>query len=68
MSPLTLTEAFEENPSALYSLIQNSSGVSEYLTLFCSKISLRQQHHYWLQGGYPELWVKSSERFTMLTV
>ena len=67
MAPLSLSEAYEMKQPRLYSLIaQRNTLAKEFLTLPSSDLSVSQQHDYWMRGGYPELWVKKSPRFTKL--
>jgi len=66
MSPLTMSEAFEQAQAEIYDLIANKNLLSQFNDLKPTSISVKQQHQYWLRGGYPELWVNKSKRFHQL--
>jgi len=67
MSPLSLSEANNNEQPEIYSLIEQTDTTAKaFLNLTPSNISISQQHDYWMRGGYPELWLKKSPRFTKL--
>lgn len=67
MAPLSLSEAYAINQPEFYSLIeQKNTSAKDFLTLSSANLSVSQQHEYWMRGGYPELWIKKSPRFTRL--
>lgn len=66
MSPLTMSEAFEQPQPELYDLIANKTLLSQFQELKPTNITLKQQHKYWLRGGYPELWTNKSKQFYKL--
>ena len=66
VGPFTVTEAFSKPLSSLYSLIQERRLLSDFPELVASGSDLREQHDYWLRGGYPEPWIKGSFRFQKL--
>lgn len=66
ISPLTMSEAFEQAQPEIYDLIANKKLLSQFNELKPTNIDVKQQHQYWLRGGYPELWVNKSKRFAQL--
>jgi len=66
VGPFTVTEAFSKPLSDLYSLIQERRLLTDFPELVASGSDLREQHDYWLRGGYPEPWIKNSPRFQKL--
>ncbi len=65
MSPLLLAEIHASHDSILYQAFSNPT---DFLGLFAAKtrppgIDIQQIHKYWFQGGYPEPWLKDSDRF-----
>lgn len=58
LSPLTLAEAWKLPPSPIYSLISDQVSIKQLLQQTTSRLSIQQIYHYWLKGGYPELWVR----------
>jgi predicted AAA+ superfamily ATPase len=65
MAPLSLAEAYELPPSPLYQLIEERAPLSQFSALL-PRVSLDQINTYWMQGGYPEPWVKGQPRFRKL--
>jgi predicted AAA+ superfamily ATPase len=65
MAPLSLAEAYELAPSPLYRLIEERAPLSQFSALL-PRVSLDQINTYWMQGGYPEPWVKGQPRFRKL--
>ncbi len=65
MGPLSLAEAYELPPSSLYGLIEERAPVSAF-TALAPRVSLEQVGNYWMQGGYPEPWLKNTARFRKL--
>ena len=66
VAPFSVAEAHAQPLSSLYSLIQSQTLRQNFLVLTTGKIHLQQQHSYWLQGGYPEPWLKTNARFHKL--
>ena len=65
LAPFSLTEAHGVKQSSFYTKIINNEPLANFLKLD-TKISIQDIHKYWLQGGYPEPWVKDTSRFTKL--
>ncbi len=65
MGPLALAEAYELQPSLLYRLIEDRAPLARFLELV-PRVRLDQISDYWMQGGYPEPWVKGQPRFRKL--
>lgn len=65
MGPLCLAEAYQLPPSPLYQLIEQRAPLAE-LAKLVPRLSLEQIDNYWMQGGYPEPWVKAGPRFRKL--
>jgi predicted AAA+ superfamily ATPase len=66
MSPLTMREAFEKPQAVVYDLIANKKLFRQFNDLKPTNMTIKQQHQYWLRGGYPELWTNKSKRFHKL--
>ena len=56
LSPLTLTEAWRLPPSPIYSLITLQAPIEQLLEQAHPRLDIQRIYHYWLKGGYPELW------------
>ncbi len=65
LGPLSLAEAFALPPSPLYRLIGERAPIAELAALL-SRASLEQIGDYWMQGGYPEPWLRNQPRFRKL--
>jgi len=65
MGPLALAEAYELQPSLLYRLIEDRAPLARFSELV-PRVRLDQISDYWMQGGYPEPWVKGQPRFRKL--
>jgi hypothetical protein len=65
MGPFSLAEAYALPPSPFYRLIAERASGAELLAL-APRVSLDQIGDYWLQGGYPEPWLKPQPRFRKL--
>ena len=65
LSPFSLAEACALPPSDIYPLIINQNPIHDFLELKPGS-SLQQQSAYWVQGSYPEPWLKNSPRFHRL--
>lgn len=65
MGPLSLAEAYELPPSPVYRLIEDQAPLTQFSELV-PRVGLDQISAYWMQGGYPEPWVKGQPRFRKL--
>ncbi|MFZ4624710.1 MAG: ATP-binding protein [Rhodoferax sp.] len=65
MGPLSLAEAYELPQSPLYRLIEDRAPLAQFSELV-HRVSLDQIGDYWMQGGYPEPWLKGQPRFRKL--
>jgi predicted AAA+ superfamily ATPase len=65
MGPLSLAEAYELPPSPIYQLIEDRALLAQFSELV-PRVNLDQIGAYWMQGGYPEPWVKGQPRFRKL--
>jgi hypothetical protein len=66
MAPFTYAEAHHQPVSGISQGIAQGAALSNYLSLVPPKDELQAIHRYWYRGGYPEPWVKDTERFTSL--
>lgn len=69
MGPFSLAEAYELPPSPLYRLIAERAPIDTLagpLTQLKPRLSLDQIGDFWMQGGYPEPWLKGQPRFRKL--
>ena len=66
MAPLSLSEAWQQPRSALYSLLSQGSNLAEIQAAATPRLSLQQVQDYWFAGGYPEPWLSRSEEFRNL--
>ncbi len=66
LSPLSLSEAWELQPSPIYSLIGSRGSSQDLLKASEPRLSIRQVWQYWLAGGYPEPWLSSDPEFHRL--
>ncbi len=66
MATFTLSEAYACKQPELYQHILNRSLLNNYSSLPQPETKLQQQHRYWLKGGYPEPWLKKSEKYLAL--
>lgn len=64
MSPLSCSEAFEENKTPLVSWILRKESIKNLLKTNKPKRTHRQIHEYWWRGGYPEPWIENNPKFT----
>ncbi|MDP1605153.1 MAG: ATP-binding protein [Rhodocyclaceae bacterium] len=65
MGPFSLAEAYELPPSPLYRLIAERAPIDALAGLL-PRLSLDQIGDFWMQGGYPEPWLKRQPRFRKL--
>lgn len=65
MGPFSLAEACALPPSPFYGLIGERAPAAA-LAALTPRASLDQVASYWLHGGYPEPWIKNSDRFRKL--
>jgi predicted AAA+ superfamily ATPase len=64
MAPLSLSEAWQQPPSALYNLLAQGAPVAETQAAMATPpISVQQVRDYWFAGGYPEPWLSGSATF-----
>ncbi len=66
MAPLTLSEAWQLLPSALYALLTKGASLDELLASVVTRLDVQQVRDYWFAGGYPEPWLSDSEMFRNL--
>ena len=64
MAPFTYAEANSQPISGISQCIAQGTALSNFLSLIPPKDELQAIHRYWYRGGYPEPWVKDTERFT----
>lgn len=65
MGPFSLAEAYELPPSPVLAMLAGRAAAND-LANVSTRLSLSQATDYWLHGGYPEPWIKSSPRFRKL--
>ncbi len=65
LSPFNLAEACAKPPSSFFQAINETDSLAKLLTLQ-PRVELPQLFNYWLQGGYPEPWIKNQTRFHKL--
>ena len=65
MGPFSLAEAYELPPSPVLAMLAGRAAAND-LANVSTRLSLSQVTDYWLHGGYPEPWIKSSPRFRKL--
>ena len=65
MEPFNLAEAYEKPVSPIYHLIKEQTLVSQ-LDSLNPIYSLNEVMRHWLEGGYPEQWIKNNGRFRNL--
>ncbi len=65
MGPFSLAEAHELPPSPVLAMLAGRAAAND-LANVPTRLSLSQVTDYWLHGGYPEPWIKSSPRFRKL--
>lgn len=63
MSPLSYAET-TGGKSEFYDLFHPNAKAEEILDSLTAHGDLEKVHDYWFKGGYPEPWVKNSDRFT----
>jgi len=64
MAPLSFAETRQANNSPFFAFLESGAkNPGELLPALTPKASLAEIHQYWLHGGYPEPWLKSSDRF-----
>ena len=63
MAPFCLSEAWQQPPSALYTLLAQGAPLPEIQAAAAPRLSVQQVQNYWFAGGYPEPWLASSEEF-----
>ena len=70
MGPFTYEEINEENNkdfnSPFFSYLAKETELNEILNKTQEGDNLKIIHEYWLKGGYPEPWLKQSQRFRQL--
>lgn len=62
LSPFNLSEAMALPPSRFFQMINESNAFTNLLELQ-PRHELPRLFDYWLQGGYPEPWIKNKKRF-----
>jgi predicted AAA+ superfamily ATPase len=65
MGPFSLAEAYELPPSPVLAMLAGRAAAND-LANVPARLSLGQVTDYWLHGGYPEPWIKNSQRFRKL--
>ena len=65
MGPFSLAEAYELPPSPVLAMVAGRAAAND-LANVPTRLGLSQVTEYWLHGGYPEPWIKSSPRFRKL--
>lgn len=65
MGPFSLAEAYELPPSPVLAMLAGRAAAND-LANVPARLSLGQVTNYWLHGGYPEPWIKNSQRFRKL--
>ena len=65
MGPFSLAEAYELPPSPVLAMVAGRAAAND-LANVPARLSLGQVTDYWLHGGYPEPWIKNSQRFRKL--
>lgn len=65
MEPFNLAEANEKPVSDLYHFIKERN-LLQHIDKIIPVHSLNQLMRHWLEGGYPEQWIKNSKRFRNL--
>jgi len=65
MAPFSLAEAYELPASIVYDLLARHAPLSDFVQLQ-PRLTLAQCADYWLQGAYPEPWIKHTPRFRKL--
>lgn len=66
LSPLTLSEAWQQAPSALYPLLNQGAAIADILAATAPTLTVQQVRDYWFAGGYPEPWLSPSDAFRAL--
>ncbi len=64
LSPFTHTEAFDIDPSGFYDLVLQTRKPNDIVNALAARLDVRQLHGYWFRGGYPDVWLKNSQRFS----
>ncbi len=62
LAPFSRSEAFGEQESFFYELLSQRCMIDDF-KLLDRDLDLQALHEFWLRGGYPEPWIKSSPRF-----
>lgn len=65
MAPFSLSEAYALPPSPFYELIAGRAPATD-LAKLSPRLTLEQTTAYWQHGGYPEPWLKNTQRFRKL--
>ena len=63
MAPLSLSEAWQQAPSKLYSLLTQGAPLADVMAAAAPNLSAQQISSYWFTGGYPEPWLGTSDEF-----
>jgi uncharacterized protein len=66
MAPFTYAEVCKEPVSGLVRLLSEKRKIEDFEGLQVPRDQLAHQHDYWLRGGFPEVWLKNSARFSQL--
>lgn len=66
LAPFTYSEAYELAPSGFYSLVSQTRCPADLVHSLAARLDLRQLHEYWFRGGYPEVWLRNSQRFSSI--
>lgn len=67
VNPLSFQEVIEDS-SAFYGLLKAKAGIQDIASQLRYKSTIQKTHEYWLNGGYPEPWVRKDERFRSVWV
>ncbi len=63
MAPLSLSEAWQQPPSALYGLLAHGAALAKIHAAAKPELSVQQVRDYWFKGGYPEPWLSGMDSF-----
>jgi hypothetical protein len=70
MAPFSIEEAFELTPSPIslalrdrWSAVRLADELDAFVAGPRSRLSVQEIHRYWFRGGYPEPWVRGTDRF-----
>ncbi|MBM3264983.1 MAG: ATP-binding protein [candidate division Zixibacteria bacterium] len=63
MAPLSFLEATQTADSPFFDLLTARADARTFIDTLQPRHSLETIHTYWLNGGYPEQWIKADSRF-----